>query len=202
MQPELFQDLPTEPQGRRFHPPLFPSRFLRVRVAYEDLIFGVLSLLLILLAGFCLGVERGKRMAHPSLENSLPVVDLPAASLHGPHDAAPGSTTSLREPLEELKVTPRAVPRPPPEGIQKGESAVSYAIQLASYLDEPSARNEAQRLRRQRFNAQVVKQGKYFELRVSGYRSRTEAVAPLATLRKTYRDGFIKRVSLDGSGKT
>ena len=61
MQPELFDNLQA-PQPRRFQSPLFPSRFLRVRIAYEDLIFGGLSLVLVLLAGFCIGVERGKKL--------------------------------------------------------------------------------------------------------------------------------------------
>ena len=61
-QPELFQDLPTEQKPKRFQLPSIAGRFLRVKVAYEDLIFLTLAILLVMLGGFCLGVERGKRL--------------------------------------------------------------------------------------------------------------------------------------------
>lgn len=165
-QPELFQDLPAESVPRKLQPPLFPSRFIRVRVAYEDLIFGALAFLLIVLGGFCLGVERGKRLTPEwTAASSAPL--LPRESLPVPLEpAAPAQEASGR-----------------------------YAIQLASYLDSQAAQREAVRLRRQGFQAEVVKQGKYFELRVTGYRSKEEARMHLAALRKTYHDGFIKQLS-------
>ena len=166
MQTELFQELQAESRDRRFRPPLFPQRFLRVRVAYEDLIFAFLSLILVLLAGFCLGVERGKRLV-----KEPPVVSLPA------------STVSMSDPSEAKVSEPLFNP------------GGQYAVQLASYLDRQAAQMEADRLRRKGFNAQVVKQGKYYELRVAGYRSRTEAMGSLAGLKKIYHDGFVKHLS-------
>ena len=176
MQPELFNDLvPGRELRRQIHPPLFPSRFLRIRVAYEDLIFSVLALILVLLAGFCLGVERGKWMTQsPRTQVRSPVIEQVARM----GDPAPLSV--VQRPTGAVA---RAVPRQGP-----------YAIQLASYLNEPPAQAEADLLRRKGFNAQVVKQGKYFELRVSGYSQRSEAVTALATLKKTYHDGFVKRI--------
>ena len=176
MQPELFNDLvPVRGLRRQSHPPLFPSHFLRVRVAYEDLIFSVLAIILILLAGFCLGVERGKWITQ------------------GPQ--------SLVRPLVLEQVARRSDPVPL-RVVQRQTAAVAqavqlqgpYAIQLASYLNEAPAQAEADLLHRKGFNAQVVKQGKYFELRVSGYNQRSEAVTALATLKKTYHDGFVKRI--------
>jgi len=156
---------------------LFPSRFIRVRVAYEDLIFGALAFLLIVLGGFCLGVERGKRLTPEwTVASSVPL--LPRESLPLPLGPAEAKVASLEK---------GAAPAP--------EASGRYAIQLASYLDSQAAQREAVRLRRQGFQAEVVKQGKYFELRVTGYRSKEEARMHLATLRKTYHDGFIKQLS-------
>ncbi|MCM8811856.1 MAG: SPOR domain-containing protein [Candidatus Omnitrophica bacterium] len=89
---------------------------------------------------------------------------------------------SARE-TSEAAVSAAAVPEGP------------YVIQLASYVGVHSAQAEADRLRRQGFNPRVIKQGKYYELRVVGYRSKMEAMDKLATLRKTYHDGFVKRLS-------
>ncbi len=174
MQPELFHDLQSEPEPRRIHPPLFPHRFLRVRVAYEDLIFSVLSLILILLAGFCLGVERGKHLSAGPVQAAPPV----GAPVVAHTEAAP----------RRLAVLPRVASAPV-------EPGGHYVIQLASYADAQAAQAEAARLQRRGFNAQIVKQGKYFELRVAGYGVRAEAMTALATLRKVYHDGFVKRLS-------
>ncbi len=162
--------------------PLFPSRFLRLRVAYEDLIFAALGLVLLLLGGFCLGVERGKRLA---TDGPVPIPTVPAVS--------PVAREELPAVAAALPVAPGQVER---ATVRISElSGIQYAIQLASYLDSKAAAAEAQRLTRRGFKAQVVRQGKYYELRVVGYRSREQAMTPLAALRRTYRDGFIKRLS-------
>ncbi len=197
MQPELFEDLRAEPQSRGFHPPLFPHRFIRLRIAYEDLIFAALSLILLLLGGFCLGVERGKRLdVHPSVAASQPV-EVQAASEQEPVGrVAPPSEMAIPAPSVKAAVLPAesAVVSSSRPGSKSG-SGGPYAIQLASYLDAQSARVEADRLRRRGFDPRVVRHGKYFELRLVGYGSRTEAMAPLNRLKKIYHDGFIKRLS-------
>ena len=182
MQPELFQELELQPRSHRFQMPLFPSRFLRLRVAYEDLIFVALILVLLLLAGFCLGVERGKRLAVvPLAPGAVPAV------VQGVQGESPVVATA---PLAVLSEAQRA-----PLAAAESSSGQQYVIQLASYLDLKAAAAEAQRLGHRGFKAQVVRQGKYYELRVVGYRSREQASVPLAALRRTYRDGFIKRIS-------
>ncbi len=177
VQGELFPELQTEPHQRRAHPALFPHRFLRMRVAYEDLIFMGLALILVLLAGYCLGVERGKRLS--------PQVHPLTASDN--HRAAS---------VEEFPVASSGVAgSEAPKGVSvEAAPAGLFVIQLASYLDQQAAELEARRLKRQGFSAQVIKQGRYFELRAVGYRSKAEAAASLAALRNTYHDGFIKRI--------
>jgi len=151
-------------------PPLFPHRFIRVRIAYEDVIFCALSLVLVLLAGFCLGVERGKHIS-----------------------AAPFERKSVVPP--EVVLAETAVPAAPRVSAVPPPANGSYAIQLASYVGVQAAQTEAQRLQRLGFMPRVIQQGKYFELRVIGYRTRDEASGSLVTLKKTYRDSFIKRLA-------
>ena len=88
---------------------------------------------------------------------------------------------------------PASSPSGGPES--KAELELHYVIQLASFVDSQVAQVEAQRLRRSGFNALVIKQGKYLELRVIGYRSRSDAMSSLLLLRKMYHDGFVKRLS-------
>ena len=191
MQPELFEDLRAEPHSRGFQPPLFPHRFIRLRIAYEDLIFAALSLILVLLAGFCLGVERGKQL------------DLHAAAVVAPAVAAvPKPVVAEMEmaiPAPAVKVVMTGTPATRAAAVKANAKSESvggpYAIQLASYVDAQSARVEADRLKHRGFNPLVVKHGKYFELRLAGYRSRAEAMVPLNQLKKVYRDGFIKHLS-------
>jgi len=182
MQPELFEELQTEPPSRWSRKVLFPHRFLRVRVAYEDLFFAVLSSLLILLAGFCLGVERGKRL-----------VTSPTSMEVAPLASVPKPTEGISVEKSAAVLVP-VVASPRPASIP-GEGNRSFAIQLASFLDTKVAERERQRLRKRGFDAQVVKQGRYFELRVVGFGTRVDALGPLAILRKSYRDAFIKRLS-------
>lgn len=171
MQPELFKNLGEESQPRGTRPPLFPHRYLRVRVAYEDLIFVSLSLTMVLLAGFCLGVERGKGLL------SAPVLEIPVAA-------------STKKEEKSVVAVSASLPAISPVGEKS-----PYVIQCASFRDPRVAQEESIRLRRQGFDARVVRQGKYYELRVVGYRARAEALNALPTLKKTYQDGFVKRLS-------
>jgi len=177
MQPELFQNLGDESQPKGSHPSLFPHRYLRVRVAYEDLIFVSLSLVMVLLAGFCLGVERGKRLSSASVLEESPVVPVP---VHKPAIPLVDVTSAKTVPSDARKA--------------EGEKS-PYVIQCASFRDPRVAQEESIQLKRQGFDARVVKQGIYYELRVVGYRARAEALDALPALRKTYQDGFVKRLS-------
>jgi cell division septation protein DedD len=182
MQEELFDELKPEPKPKGITPLFFPHRFLRVRVAYEDLVCAILGFSLLVLGGFCVGVERGKVLAAAPA-----AVKLPAPEVSRPQTVEVASAALKSEELTRGKVSAAAAS---PAG-----AAGSYVIQLASYVTEGPAHMEAGRLRRQGLNAQVVASGRYFELRVAGYRTRDQAVSTLASLKKTYHDGFVKKVS-------
>ena len=190
-QPELFQDLPTEQKPKRFQYPSFAGRFLRVKVAYEDVVFLSLAVLLVLLGGFCLGVERGKRVVPPPAV--LETEGLAAAG----EGATPERIQVQRRPLPVIPVGASPVPSVPSVEMEgsTGEGNAPYVIQLATYVGEMTAQEEVRRLAKGGVKAQVIKQGRYFELRAVGFRSRLEAKEALTGLRKNYRDAFIKRLS-------
>jgi cell division septation protein DedD len=88
------------------------------------------------------------------------------------------------------------IPAPPVVAPAPVSSRGVYAIQLASYAGNQSAQSEVQRLQRKGVQALVVKQNKYFELRAVGFQSRVDAEKALLTLKKVYRDAFIKQPSV------
>ncbi len=196
MQSELFVDLHSE-KKKSFHFPTFAGRFLHLKVAYEDIVFGLLGLMLVVLASFCLGIERGKQLddkssAQVSLFRPLaarPAVSEPAADLSEGIIAA--ADVQMRRPAP---VIPAPAVAQAPAARQSGRGI--YAIQLASYAGNQSAQSEVQRLQRKGVQALVVKQSKYFELRAVGFESRIDAEKALLMLKKIYRDAFIKQPSV------
>ena len=202
--PELFPDLQPGQKPQRFQLLHFPGRFLRFRVAYEDAVFTLLGLILVLLAGFCVGVERGKRMGPEPVV--LKLAGVATARESGPvSEAAPvvlAVAARPAEPRKALPVIPAGVS--PALATSSGvvepvmpEPKTGFAIQLATYVGQEAAQEEVKHLAKKGIRAQVLKQGKYYELRAAGYRSRSEGKQALTGLRKSYPDAFLKSVSTD-----
>lgn len=192
LQPEFFPDLPRDQKPKHFRFSNFPRRFLRLRVAYEDAVFTVLGLVLVVLAGFCLGVERGKQLG-PQMEivSMAGVATAQNLSVAEPPRAAVPAAAPLRK---TIPVIPAAVSPVPAPAVLKPAASGGFAIQLATYMGQQAAQEELRRLGKNGVRAQLLKQGKYLELRAVGYRSKQEAKAALAGLRKKYPDAFLKRV--------
>jgi cell division septation protein DedD len=209
MQQELFEDLQAKKnRGNRQPFPLFPGRFVTLKVAYEDIVCGVLILVLLLLGGFSIGVERGKQLVTapavllPMLAQERAVSPEPKPQPEA--DPPPEGKPDVAEVPTETQLVRATLTAPvsPPKPVKKAEpvpavisSGPTYVIQLASYSGARTARGEADRLRKKGVVARVIKQGRYFELRAIGFRSQDEARASLVDLRKIYRDAFIKRLS-------
>jgi len=193
-QPELFEDL------ERTHPPrgegLFDlsNRFLSFKVAYEDLIFAGLGLILILLVGFCLGVERGKRLAGQANRTESQFSSIAAAGQGGIESEKPVWTVGKTETLRESPIPVATSGHPHLERAKGIKSKGTYAIQLASYVGLQSAEAERQRLIQKGIPCEVVKRGRYYVVRAIGFSSRDEAEQALASLRKVYRDALIREM--------
>lgn len=199
-QPELFQDLQNQQKPKRFQLSHFPGRFLRFRVAYEDAVFTLLGLVLVLLAGFCVGVERGKRLGPEPAVLQMAGVAAAREIVPAPEapSVAPSQTAHPAQARKALPVIPAGVsPAPAVSSAATESNKGGFAIQLATYVGQNAAQEEVKRLAKKGIRAQVLKQGRYYELRASGYRSRSEAKQALAALRKSYPDAFMKSVSTD-----
>lgn len=155
----------------------------------------LLGLVLVVLAGFCLGVERGKQLGPQLQLVSAAGVATARESVTIP-EAVRVEARVPAQPRKQIPVIPAAVPvapRPAPDA--SFPAGGGFAIQLASYAGSEMAQQEVRRLAKKGVRAQVLKQGKYLELRAVGYRSKQEAKTALAGLRKMYPDAFLKRVS-------
>ena len=194
LQPELF-DLPSDQKPKHFQFANFPGRFLRLRVAYEDVVFTLLGLVLVVLAGFCLGIERGKHLG-PQLQIVSDAGVATARESVAIPEAVRAEVPAPVQPRRPIPVIPAAVPMAPwPAPDAPVPAGGGFAIQLATYTGPEMAQQEVRRLAKKGVGAQVLKQGKYLELRAVGYRSKQEAKSALAGLRKMYPDAFLKRVS-------
>ena len=195
LQPEFFPDLPTNQKPKRFPFTNFPGSFLRLRVAYEDAVFTLLGLVLVVLAGFCLGVERGKQLGPQLQLVSDAGVATARESVTFPETirAEVPAPAQSRRPIPVIPAAVPVAPRPAPNA--PAPAGGGFAIQLATYAGPEMAQQEVRRLAKEGVRAQVLKQGKYLELRAVGYRSKQEAKSALAGLRKMYPDAFLKRVS-------
>ena len=192
LQPELFPDHPLDQKPKHFRFSNFPGRFLRLRVAYEDAVFTLLGLVLVVLAGFCLGVERGKQLG-PQLE-AVSMTGFATAQSSPVAEPAGVPAAAAPQPRKPIPVIPAAVSPAPAPAVSEPAASGGFAIQLATYLGQQAAQEEVRRLAKQGVQAQLLKQGKYLELRAAGYRSKQEAKTALAGLRKKYPDAFLKRV--------
>ena len=198
LQPELFGDLPPNQKPKHFQFANFPGRFLRLRVAYEDAVFTLLGLVLVVLAGFCLGVERGKQlgpqlqiMSDAGVATARESVSVPEVVRVQAQAPAP---VQQRKPIPVIPAAVAVAPQPAADA-SPVPTGGGFAIQLATYAGPEMAQQEVRRLAKQGVRAQVLKQGKYLELRAVGYRSKQEAKSALAGLRKMYPDAFLKQVS-------
>ncbi len=193
LQPEFFPDLPTDQKPKRFPFANFPGSFLRLRVATEDAVFMLLGLVLVVLAGFCFGVERGKQVGPQLQLVSEAGVATARESVTIPQAVRVEAPAQPRKPIPVIPAAVPVAPRPAPD--VSFPAGGEFAIQLATYAGPEMAQQEVRRLAKKGVRVQVIKQGKYLELRAVGYRSKQEAKTALAGLRKMYPDAFLKGVS-------
>jgi len=166
---ELFsgtRNVPEASSGRR------DSFFGHIR-NYEKMILVAIGAIIIAVAAFALGVEKGKRLAMP--QQQQPVVSrLPVASV-------PQQAQAAIQP-KAVSSTVAAVP-------QQG-----YTIQLASFKNSGLARKEAEALKKRGFTPFIALKGNYSILCVGNFNSKENAKPLLSEIKKIYPDSFIRRL--------
>lgn len=149
-----------------------------VSFSLDTVILCAVVVVLLVIVSFSLGVERGRRLA--SLRQ-LPE-DIYKSFAVSPE---PVSVEAVAEPViieEEVKK------------IEEKESQKKYIIQLASYLKESAALEEAKQIKKQGFSVSTSKHGKYIVLFVDNFNEIGPAQKAMKKLREKYKDCFIRRL--------
>ncbi|MCK5393426.1 MAG: SPOR domain-containing protein [Candidatus Omnitrophica bacterium] len=77
---------------------------------------------------------------------------------------------------------------------KKDITKVSYSIQVASFLKENSALQEADELKKQGYLVSLIKKGKYVVVYVGNYKNEIEAKNRMNLLKKKYKDCILRRL--------
>lgn len=194
-QPELFQEFqaPTKPPwwSRYWRP---SQRFMVLRLAHEDLILGVIGAIMVVMLGFCLGVERGKRLVlvasvapPPAFAPAAPAMVLPLLPASQP--LAPPAPPAIRPPIVQQRAVTTA------DGPTKLAAALGqrYVVQVASFTARDQAVAAQQRLSQRGVRAALATKGKYHVVYAGGFATYAQATAAADRLRPTYRDCFVRK---------
>lgn len=176
-QSELFEEF-IKPEKKReiqkSHPIVRRYR-LFLNISYEQLVFFVIALIMIMVLVFSLGVERGKSL----LETPAPVEPEIARE---PEIELPSSTEIQKE----------VVLKPPPQEIIKKVSK-PYTIQVATYRQKKSAKKELENLRKRGLDSYIISNNGKYEVCVGEYVDRDSAKKNIKRLKKDYKDCFLRR---------
>ena len=142
------------------------------------LLLGVIVILLFTIL-FSLGVERGKKIAlrlrgkGENIEKQSQAID---------------STTAKNENLKQDNLAPQKIVE------KEKEIRQEYHVQVASFLKEKSAREEAKSLKDNGYPVAIMKKGNYIVIYVGGFKDKREAKSNIKDLQRRYKDCFLKRL--------
>jgi hypothetical protein len=153
------------------------------QVSSEKIVFLIIGVIILAVITFCLGVEHGKRLRDSfQPDNNLPrKLSRPISSSSTSRPASSSSTG--RVPTD----TRSSVKEPVPTAPQK-----KYTIMVASYIKKDDAQKDAVRLKKAGFPVYITPSGRFFVIKVGDFNDRAQADAALATLKKKYKDVYIK----------
>jgi len=161
------------------------SSSFTVALPQQSVVILVLCVVLLLVASFTLGVERGKLISR----NSVPAPAAPWDKISVP---APKSGESPKE-KAALK-QPEAAPTPAAAAKIEAPAAGSYVIQVASLKTEQAASQLAETLTEEGWPSFTKTSGNYVVVLAGRFSKKEEAQSRISELRKTYTDCFIKKI--------
>jgi len=165
----------------------FSRLFLMQVKAHEKAILLVIALCLSWIVGFCLGVEKGKKIGLAKMSERL---DLAFAEKKEKVVAeSPKPEVSQKELTQAI---PRQIPVETKVKDQTLNSLKYYTIQVASHKTKEAALREAEALKKKGFSVLIIQKGDYHVVCVGNYTTKERAKASLEALRKTYRDCYIR----------
>ena len=208
-QPELFNQFqaPSRPPwwARYWRS---PQRFLVLRIGYEDVVLAAIGGLMVVVLGFCLGVERGRSIAFARASSdtreAVPAVrsapiEVPASVLAPALPIPPRISTDSPTRPAALRTKVAAASGGRTTALA-GPEAGRYVVQVASFADREAAETARTRLAGKGFRASVVTKGRYYVLFAGGFATYAQATESANRLRGAYRDCFIRKLVADQRG--
>jgi septal ring-binding cell division protein DamX len=171
------------------------SSSVNVVLSTQSIIILFICVLMLLIASFTLGVEKGKLITAKSAGDTKEP-PLPAA----PEKVAMPTTGENRNITENTAPEPQkiqiasAVTSAPAPVKETQAPTGGYAIQVASLKNENAAKGLSETLAKKGFTAFVRPSGNYLIVLAGNYSSREEAQGKIKELKKTYSDCFVKKI--------
>lgn len=164
---------------------------------YEKIILFIICFIITGIVFFSLGVEKGKKNLVPAINQKYdlainPVRELPSSN--GVKQEKKISTTLVPEITPQNTKVNETANAPKEEAVPKEEEINKYTIQIASFKNKTSARQEAQNLEKSGFNPLIQLKGRYNVVCIGNFENKEKAENLLTEIRKKYPDGFIRRL--------
>ena len=178
IQKELFEFKASGRQSnglRRF----FQKADLTVSLSAERMVFVSIGIIMLLVVSFALGVEKGKTISAAKETTAVPV------------QAVQQRTAATNVTVQRTAVTNTTV-RPVVQVKSAADNGKPYMVVAASYLKEPSAIQEVNRLKGNGLEAFVYRSGPYYLVCVGSFTNRESAQKILNKVRQTHRDAYVR----------
>ena len=200
-QRDLFEES-SKPDRRRKvvkQEPIARGYRLHLNISYEQIVFFVIALIMVLVLTFSLGAERGKRLASPKAPESPTLAEFEVVAEKPETAATPERIVrEIEAPETEIELSTPARPevartiKPVLPNIAE-EPSKPYTIQVATYWSKNSAKKELESLRKKGFDSFIISTGGKYEICVGSYISKATAEKDMEKLKKRYKDRFLRR---------
>lgn len=194
-QSDFFEDRFYGKKGKKPHllERYSKQRFLPyIKIPIEYTVISAIALLVLVIISYAVGVERGK-----SFSGVRPV----EVQEITPFADEQTTRETADEDLPEEMPSPEIAEKPAEEKVkEEAEKEVTvsaeagYVVQLASFRNERSARDEVNKLKRKGVEARMEKRGEWYQVYAAGYRTIQEAKRAKVELAADYKDCYIRQL--------
>jgi len=181
-QQEFFKEFKGPKSGidklrEKYIPPKWPF----ITISIENLVFVAISIIMIIVLSFSLGVERGKRFGNTKI--ILPERNYAAI------EKKISKPVSLKDNLDNTE----AAEIKQEQGVIRDKTA-RYTIQIVAYRDKGTAEKKVSSLREEKRSAFIIPENGLFQVCVGRYRTLKETKAGMKNLQSKYSDCFARSI--------
>jgi len=197
-QAELFNEFSDEPtKQRRFIKRPERQKKITLVISREKLIFSVISVILLYVIFFSLGIERGKEIANRSLNSNMHSTTVAlqnkSAKNQNHKNTAEQDKIATEENVSNIEPTTQVVQE---EKIVP-ELKEFYSIQAAAYSNLSRAEKEASKVRADSNEAIIDSSGKYHLLLIGKFKDKKDATALKKRLANKYKGCYVRKYKIE-----